>query len=789
MLLVTAVGGCRLAVGGSTAPRSVTPPPTANRQPPTVEARFDAPDEAAAYRALKRQGSDDPVRSLAEARERMRGMELYATAEDPARPFGTWKFLGPGNIGGRTRVLVLDPTEPRVMYTGGVSGGIWKTLNGGGDWFPVGDDLANIAVNALAMHPTDRNTLYAGTGEGYFRQAVRNTGLSLRGDGIFVTHDGGETWTRLPSTANADFHYVNDLVVTADALYAATRTGVWRSHDAGATWSRDLATNVMGGCLDLALGNELFASCGTFEQATIYRARNGVWQPVLTEPNMGRTSLAVAPSNPRVVYALSASNEDQGLHAVFRSSDGGDTWSARLRRTDPGYAALMLENLSTAFGCWGAGQGRITMGWYCNTIVVDPADENRVWAAGVDAFRSDDGGESWGVASYWWATDGMTEAWLHADQHAIVFHPRYDGAANRTIYFTNDGGVFRSDDARADVALGAGAPCNYLASSMVYVPLNKGYGVSQFYHGAVSPDGKTFIGGSQDNGTLMGIHSRGPNRWWTNIGGDGGYVAIDPKNPKIIHAEYQWGNLYRSTNGGLYYNRNRPDHLKDSEFPFVTPFTLDPNATERVWVGGRVMWQIRDRDGAWLPSSTPFPAFVSAVAVQPGNSNVVLAATATGEIARTDRALTADASTAWQSVRPREGFVSSLAFDPTNANAVFATYAGFGGAHVYQSLDAGVTWSALESSSLPDVPVHSLAVDPTRPDRLYLGTDLGVFVSLDRGRSWSVENTGFANAITETVLVAQGEYGPAVYAFTHGRGAWRAELTNIPSKPKRRAVR
>ena len=769
---------------------------------------MDSPDAAAAFRALKRQGSDDPVGSLAAARERMRSMERYSTVAEASRlqgsealldastprsleapPFGTWKFLGPGNIGGRTRVLVIDPVEPRIMYTGGVSGGVWKSGNAGSDWYPIGDDLANIAVNSLAMHPTDRNTLYAGTGEGYFRQGVRNTGLSLRGDGIFVTHDGGDTWTRLPSTANADFHYVNDLVVTAQEIHAATRTGVWRSRDSGATWSRVLATNVMGGCLDLAAGHDLFASCGTFEQATIYRARNGVWQPVFSEAKMGRTSLAVAPSNPSVIYALSASNEDQGLHAVFRSTDGGDTWSARLRRGDPGFAALMLENLSTAYGCWGAGRGHIMMGWYCNTIAVDPADENRVWTGGVDAFRSDDGGESWGLASYWWATDGMTKAWLHADQHAIVFHPRYDGVTNRTVYFTNDGGVFRSDDAHGDTGWGEGAVCNFRSSSMVFTPLNHGYGVSQFYHGAVSPDGKTFIGGSQDNGTLMGIRSRGPNRWWTNIGGDGGYVAIDPNNPKIIFAAYQWGNLYRSTNGGLFYRRIRPDNIPDSDFPFITPFTLDPNKTTRLWIGGRLLWHAPDGDNHWIVASTPLPALVSAVAVQPGNSDVVIAGTAAGHLVRTDRATSADSSTQWQTVRPREGFVSSVAFDPTNPNTVFATYAGFGGTHIWISSDAGVTWSPLDSASLPDVPVHSLAVDPTRPNRLYLGTDLGVFVSLDRGVTWAVENTGFANAITETVLVAQGEYGPAIYAFTHGRGAWRAELQTYQAKPKRRSTR
>lgn len=750
---------------------------------------------------MKQQGSDDPLRELARAREQMHAMARYSTvseglasesetaqASDGDAPYGKWQFLGPGNIGGRTRVLVIDPAEPRIMYTGGVSGGVWKTLNSGGDWFPVGDDLANIAVNSLAMHPGDHDTLYAGTGEGYFRQAVRSTGLSLRGDGIFVTHDGGDTWRQLPSTANVDFHYVNDLVVTATDIHAATRTGVWRSTDAGATWTRVLATTVQGGCLDLAAnGGTLFASCGTFEQATIHRARNGVWQAVFTEPDMGRTSLAIAPSNPNVIYALSASNTDQGLHAVFRSSDGGDTWTARLRNTDPTFAKHMLANLSTEYGCWAAGRAHITMGWYCNMIAVDPADENRVWTAGVDLFRSDDGGQSFGLASYWWA-EGMTEAWIHADQHSIAFHPRYDGGANRTVYFTNDGGVWRSNDARADVAYGEGAPCNFRASSMVYEPINSGYGVSQLYHGAVSPDGKTFLGGSQDNGTLMGISSRGPNRWWTNIGGDGGYVAIDPNDPKIMYAEYQWGHLYRSTNGGLYYRDIRSKDVKDEDFLFITPFALDPNQTTRLWIGGRVVWRSPFGDDRWIVAGTPLPAMVSALAVRPGNSDVVIAGTASGHIARTDRALTADSTTRWQITQPREGFVSSIVFDPSNPNTVFATYAGFGGAHLWMSADAGLTWSPLGAATLPDIPLHSIAVDPARPERLYLGTDLGVFVSLDRGLTWAVENTGFANAITEHVTIGQGVNGPAVYAFTHGRGVWRAEL-NYRSRPKRRAVR
>ncbi|MCU1349709.1 MAG: hypothetical protein JWO56_2739, partial [Acidobacteria bacterium] len=188
--------------------------------------RFDRPDAAAAQYAMKRAGSADPRASYAVARARMQSMSRYATvgdrmldgprnriASDMAssdtastdKAIGVWSFLGPGNIGGRTRALLIDPGNPDVMYAGAVSGGVWKTLDGGIRWFPVGDLLANLDVSSLAFDPQDSQTLYAGTGEGYFREEIRGTALPLRGNGIFVTRNGGASWTQLPSTLGDDF--------------------------------------------------------------------------------------------------------------------------------------------------------------------------------------------------------------------------------------------------------------------------------------------------------------------------------------------------------------------------------------------------------------------------------------------------------------------------------------------------------------------------------------------------------------------------------------------------------
>jgi WD40 repeat protein len=309
--------------------------------------------------------------------------------------------------------------------------------------------------------------------------------------------------------------------------------------------------------------------------------------------------------------------------------------------------------------------------------------------------------------------------------------------------------------------------------------------VTQFYHGAVSPDGTQIIAGAQDNGTLMALIEEGTERWRTVVGGDGGYVAFDPTEPKLIYAESQNAGMRRSPNGGISFPSIRRGY-DGEEFLFVTPFVIDPNFTRRLWLGGRHMIVTTNRGDQWARSSAPFPALVSAIAVQPGNSDRVLAGLANGQIARSDQATTSTPTTQWTLVQPREGFVSSLAFDPKNANLVYATYAGFGGAHVWKSADAGATWTSIDGN-LPDMPVHSIATDPTRDGRLYLGTDLGVFVTLDGGQTWSVENTGFANAVTEAVVIAQGVNGPAIYAFTHGRGAWRAELVTFG--PRRRSAR
>jgi photosystem II stability/assembly factor-like uncharacterized protein len=775
--------------------------------------RFDSPDEAQEFYRLKRapgRKGPVPVERYLKALDHIKQMPQYSTrlnkffpsqnemksAAPEGAALGTWSQLGPGNIGGRTRALIINPVNANIMYGAGVAGGVWKTTDAGASWTALADLLANIAMNSMAMDLTDPNVIYVGTGEGYFN------GDSVRGAGIFKSTDGGTSWNYLSSTNTSDFYYVNDIVLSpnnSQRIYAATGTGVWRSTDGGTSWAQSHASTVTGGCLDLAIRTDqatdyIFASCGTFDQATVYRnpdaAGAGTWTSVLSDTGMGRTSLAIASSSQAVIYALASSiatgTYNLGLHGIFRSTDGGTTWAARVRNTDPTKLnTVLLTNPIYAFlpECFGQTSQFFNQGWYDNVVAVDPADSNRVWAGGIDLFRSDDGGANWGIASHWWANPAFT-VYSHADQHAIVFHPQFNGASNKTMFVANDGGLFRTTDARAATGSGASAVCNQI-SSVPWTSLNNNYGVTQFYHGVPYPNGTTYFGGTQDNGTIRGTDAGGSGGWTAVLGGDGGSVAIDPANTNVLYAENTNLSIQKSTDGGV----NFTDVVSgitesSSDFLFISPFTIDPGNSQRLWTGGYFLWRTANGAVSWSQASAITAGFgsVSAIAVAATNANNVLAGMSDGFICRTNIGLTSDANTVWPATQPREGFVSSVTFDPANASIAYATYSTFNSLptdrHVYKSTDAGATWTGIDGSGttgIPDIPVHSIVIDATDTAKLYVGTDLGVLASLDGGANWAKEITGFANVVTESLAVNTIGNVTSIFAFTHGRGAWRVE--------------
>ncbi len=780
--------------------------------------RFDAPREAAEFWVRQRlpegAAAIDPAwyeRALADAAQ----LPLWSSSANrpgdglaPLAGLSPWTALGPGNIGGRTRAFALRPGAPTTLYAGGVAGGLWRSTDAGASWQPLSDLLPNIAVNSMAIDTTNPDRMFIGTGEGFFNIDA------VRGAGIFRSLDGGLSWERLASTNTPSFRFVNDLAISpnnANVIYAATGDGIHRSSDGGATWTQvynqSTAPAVSRGCLDLVVKpganpDTVFASCGNFEPGKILRNTNangaGTWDLVYSEATMGRASLAIAPSAPDTIYALLACTDAcgdyvDGVRAVIRSTSGGaaGTWSDRFRNNlsnPPTVAAqAILSNPVFAFlpECGFGTRGIFSQGWYDNVIAVDPVDANRVWVGGIDLMRSSDGGQTFAMASHWWFNQ-TSPNFVHADQHAIVFHPGYNGTSNQTMYVANDGGIYRTSNAAAAAAPQTIAGiCGQAGSlpAITWSNLNNGYAVTQFYYGAVYPDRNSFFGGTQDNGTVRGTTGGGPNAWVELLGGDGAAVAVDPGNTQILYAANTDISIQKSTNGGTTWV-DAINGISD-EGLFINPFVMDPNNAQRLWTSGSFMWRTNDGAANWVRASANGPTGIhrySAYAVAPGNSNLVVAGTSNGQIFRTTSATTATSATTWTSSTPRSGFVSSIAFDPANPNNVYATYSTFGGQKVWRSTDGGQNFTAIDGTApavLPDVPVHALAVDPTNGNRLFVGTDIGVFVSPNGGTTWMRENAGFANTVVETLEIRNTAPQPVIFAFTHGRGVYRSTLQPI----------
>ncbi|HWW02233.1 MAG TPA: hypothetical protein VNZ64_21205 [Candidatus Acidoferrum sp.] len=651
------------------------------------------------------------------------------------RPSG-WTWLGPGNIGGRVRSILVSPANPSVMWVGGVDGGVWKTTDGGASWSALDDFMADLAIGCMTMDAANPNVIYAGTGEGFFNID------SVRGAGIFKSADGGSTWLQLSATTNSGFYYVNRLAVQPTnslILLAATGSGIYRSTDGGSTWSQNYNTRTLDLAFNPADGTHCVASGSGI---VLYSIDAGLsWTLGSGISGAGRIEVAYAPSSPSTVYA----SADMSSGQLYVSTDGGQTYT--LKNTGTNYLG---------------GQG-----WYDNCLWVDPVDPNTLIVGGLDLWLSTDGGAT--------LTDiGGYTGGLHPDQHVIVNVPQFDGTNNRTVLFGNDGGVFRAADI-ATVTPGNG-----------WATLNHNLGITQFYGAAGNPASGTIVGGTQDNGTLRYTPVGGPQGWTSMFGGDGGFCAADQGDTNYFYGEYVDLAIHRSSNGGatsrFIYN-GLGDAGKSANF--IAPFILDPNNQSTLLAGGASLWRSLN-----VKASTPVwaaikPAdgsgnHISAIAVAPGNSDLIWVGHNNGDVFFTTNgtATTPDWTRADQGTPPLPNrYCTRITVDPSNSSQVYVTFGGFSAGNVWRTLDNGATWVNV-SGNLPDAPVNSLVVHPLNSGSLYVGTEVGVFASADGGASWSPGNDGPANvAVDELFWLGTN----TLVAATHGRGLFSISVPVAPS--------
>ena len=413
----------------------------------------------------------------------------------------------------------------------------------------------------------------------------------------------------------------------------------------------------------------------------------------------------------------------------FKSVNGGDSW----------------VNVA---GNHFASEGQMSYG---NTIAVHPTDHNQLICGGVDLHRTSNGGQTWSVASHWDAQRGAAD-YAHADHHMLVMPAAVPGR----VYSANDGGMDVSED--------GGRNWNNRSA---------GLAVSMYYDIDVAQtDARVFGGGAQDNGTLV-TNTGAPNDAFELLGGDGGWMAIDPKEAGHIYASYQFGGMYRFRNGTSR-KVSPPFKPEDSRGIWMVYITIDPNDSNTVYTGNQRVYRTRN-DGLSWDALTPVldGSPISAIEVAAANSRFVYVSTENGSFFRS-----LDAGATW-SANLAGGtlpgvMITRIETHPSNANDVLITTGNFGNRHVFRSSDAGATWMDIDGGKLPDVPHHALLIRPDKPGELWVCNDAGVFVTGDGGASWRNGTGNLPPAMVVDLVYHSAT--KALLAATYGRSIWRLPL-------------
>lgn len=669
-----------------------------------------------------------------------------------------WSERGPNNVGGRTRAIMFDPndaTKSRV-FSAGVAGGLWVCDNIYATtpaWTAIDNFFDNLAITTLAFDPTDKDTMYFGTGEGYSNLDA------VRGDGIWRSVDGGVNWTQLANTTGASYNYVQKVVVDASGnVYAATRSGVFKSTDNGSTWSTILSSSVpssgtnasssRAADLELASNGDLYAAMGIFATDGVYKSTDAgsTWTQVYSASGEQRIEIACAPSNSDYVYMITQSSSTYEAASVQRTTNGGTSWSTLTNPNDGVSSDNFCRNQA----------------WYDLSLAVDPTDEDNAFIGGVDLFKTTNGGSTWTQVSHWYGGGGFPE--VHADQHIAL----YASGSTDTMLFGNDGGIYLTTNATSSTP----SFSHQVAS----------YNVTQFYSGAIHPTANThhFLAGAQDNGSHR-FSSAGMNSTVEVTGGDGAFVHIDQDDPTYQFTSYVYNQYRRSTNGGSSFSSI---NFSSSAGKFINPTDYDNDAQILYgsWNADSFMRWTNPRSGSTysLVEFGSASGQVSAVACDPNTANRIYLGTDNGEVWQIDNAhSTITATDVSPSGMSSGHYVSCIAIQNGDANHLLATVSNYGVTSVYESTNAGSSWTSVEGN-LPDMPIRWAIFSPIGGDSALLATELGVWSTdnLNGGStSWAATNTGLANVRTDMLQVRLSD--STVIAATHGRGLYSYSFSEI----------
>jgi len=693
--------------------------------------------------------------------------------------FNALKFrnIGPSGMSGRITAIDVDLSDTDRIFIGSASGGVWKSENGGITWDPIFDNQPTLSIGSLKINQNNPSEIWVGTGEGNPRNSHNS------GRGIFKTIDGGKTWNYMGLEATRLIHRIiineqnpNEVLVGAmgSAWGPTSDRGVYKTVDGGKNWEKILFVNKSTGVADMVQDpknpNKILAAMWEFgrtpwdftsggEGSGMYLTYDGGanWKKLGTDEGMpegilGRIGMAIAPSKPNIIYALIEAKEN----GFYKSVDGGENWNLVSKKE--------IGNRP----------------FYYSEIYVDPSNENRIFNLWSYVSKSEDGGKSFkNIMDYGNA--------VHPDHHAFWIDP------NDPSYMINgnDGGLNISRDG---------------GENWRFVP---NLPVGQFYHVAVDNDFPYNVyGGMQDNGSWIGpgfaLKSGGITEadWQELYFGDGFDVAAIPGNSRYGYAMSQGGNIgyYDRETGRTQRIRPQVADSLNQRFNWNAALALDPFDENGLYYCSQYVHYSNDRGQSWktisedLTTNNPDKlkqdvsggltidatnaenhCTILAVAPSPHDKDVIWASTDDGQLH-----ITKDGGSNWQNISsrligaPDEGWIPQIELSQINEGEAFIVLNNYRkndwSAYLYHTNNFGQTFTRIVNDNDVSAFVCSVIQDPKEENLLFLGTDAGLYFSIDKGSKWIKWGEDMPNVQIRDMKI-QTDFDDLVLG-TFGRSFW-----------------
>ena len=687
----------------------------------------------------------------------------------------SFRSIGPAYCSGRIADFAVNPNNPFEYYVGVASGHVWKTSNAGTTWKAVFENEGSYSIGPVVIDPNNSNVVWVGSGE---YNSQRSVGY---GDGVYKSEDGGQSWKNMGLKKSEHIGRILIDPRNSEVVYVAAQGPLWgpggdrglyKTTDGGKTWKAILSLSENTGFNDIICDprnpdvlyasayqrrRHVFTLINGGPESAVYKSTDAgaSWnkcQSGLPDGDMGRIGIAISPVNPDVLYAIVEAKEDKG--GFFRSVNRGASWEKR-------------DKLSTISA------------QYYNRIFCDPKDVDKVYSMDTYTKLTEDGGKTW---------RNLGNKHRHVDDHALWIDPR----DTRHLLIGGDGGIYETFD-------------------MDNWDFKSNLPVTQYYRVSTDNDLPFYnvYGGTQDNSS-MGGPSRTTSAagitnddWWVTHGGDGFETQVDPKDPNIVYAQAQHGDLarYDRQSGEEIGIQPQPPDGEAYRWNWDSPLLISPHSNTRLYFAANKLFRSDDGGNAWqvispdltrqldrnkLPvmgkiqrpeavaknASTSFYGNIVALTESPKQENLLFVGTDDGLIQSTE-----DAGKSWRKYDefpgiPDNTYVSCLFASHHNTGVVYAAFDNHKNAdfkpYLLKSTDKGNSWQSISANLPARGSVNCIVEDPINPDLLFAGTEFGLFVTINGGWTWTAMKSGLPTIAIKDIEIQERENDLVVATF--GRG-------------------